>query len=398
VTSYFTSGSESPLVQLSAAAIALYALDPGSPVLQLALGALPLVRNEMVVPLIAVAGVGWQATRRVPWRLIGSALVQGLGWMAFRVIYYADPFPTPFYLKDKLSIGQGFYYVWNAVWPGHVLPVVALLGLALVDLRARREPKLALVERARMAAVVVAGVPYVIKVGGDMIHHRLLAMPVCLLLLSLGGVSERWLASRWVLHRRWPKLGLAVATGSVLVAAYPSFLSSHPLGRKAERELMHGISDTPWHLQHPALTFDGPRWSEDRARLEAYRSAPRQHEGVAMDVLCAAMFGDFRKRYVHGYGLTEPVLARASVPEQRPGHKQGLVALARDLVGLRTRYPATEKGVAERAVTEGNAPPWINANLAQVVQVEGRMYNHHGFIENLQLVLRPIGPISIPVR
>jgi hypothetical protein len=108
------------------------------------------------------------------------------------------------------------------------------------------------------------------------------------------------------------------------------------------------------------------------------------------------MFNDFRRRYVHGYGLTEPLLARAAVPEQRPGHKQDLVSLARDLVTLRTHYPQAERGVASRAAAEGNAPAWIVANLPKVNQVEDRMYNHHSVVDNFGLALRPIGPIIIP--
>jgi hypothetical protein len=398
VTSYFTSGSEAPLVQLSAAGIALYALDPESKWLQLALGALPLVRNELAVPLLAVFAVGWHATKRVPWRLFATSAGLGLGWLAFRVYYYADFFPTPFYLKDKVSIAQGFYYVWNAIGPEHFIPFFAITSLALILLWKRHDEHLMLRERARMGIVAASALPYVIKVGGDMMHHRLLGMPICLLSLATGGLVERWLAATGLARSGGSRFAIGAACGVALFLAYPWFLSAHPVWRKEGRVLDHGISDAPWHRQHALMTFEPARRSEDSARLEAYRLASAEHTGIASDVLCAAMFNDFRRRYVHGYGLTEPILARVDVPEQRPGHKEDLVALAKDLVSLRSRYPDTEAEIVDQAIGGGGAPEWIVANRAKIRLIDDRMYNSHRFFENLTAALSHIGPIELPVR
>jgi hypothetical protein len=396
VTSYFTSGSECALVHLAAAGIALYCLEPQTRWLEVALGALPLVRNELALPLFATGLVGWQATRRVPWRLVASAGVCGAGWLVFRVVYYADLFPSPFYLKDEVSPLRGLYYVVNTFGPEHFLFFVApALAAGALAARGGREA-LRLPPRVRMVAVALSAIPYVVKVGGDMMHYRLLALPFCLLALSLGGLLESGLASPAARAPRWAGNALCALAGAGYFAFYPGFLSSHPVLRREERELDHGISDAPWHRHHPTLTFDAPRWAEDRARLAEYRRWGGTHEGVSSDVFCGAIYVDFRTRYVHGYGLTEPVLARVDAPEARPGHKEPLRRLARDLVQIRRVLPETHPGVAATAIARGIAPPWVIANASSIALVESRMYNSHGFFTNLASALHPIARMRLP--
>jgi hypothetical protein len=389
VTCYFTSGSESPLVLLAGAGCALYALRPDARWLQIALGALCLVRNELVIPGAVAVAFGWYALRRPPWWLIGSSLACGLGWTTFRIYYYADLFTVPFYLKDKVSFQQGLYSVVNTFGPEHFLWF--LVPAVFAYLKARRLPDFAPAWRARigMWAMGGASMAYVIKVGGDMMHFRLYAFPFVLLTLSLGGWVEQALA-RETARLRAAAQALSVLAGVTFFAAYPWFLSEHPWGREEKRELDHGISDAAAHRYSWPLTFEAPRWEEDRQRLVAYAQASSSHLGVATHGNCAPMFNDFENRYVHGYGLTEPFLARINVPEQRPAHKQDLVRLAKDLVTLRQLFPDTRAGVSERAMAAGIAPPWMQKNRAQVAMIEKRLYNQHEFLENLRNALKRI--------
>ena len=395
VATYFTSGSESPLMLLAGAACALYALRPGARWLQVALGALCLVRNELVIPGCVAVVFGWYALRRPPWWLIGSSLACGLGWTAFRIHYYADFFTVPFYLKDKVSFEQGLYYVANTFGPEHFLWLLAPASLAYLQVRRRRAFEPTWRARIGMWSMGVAAMLYVIKVGGDMMHFRLFAFPFVLLTLSLGGWVEQALApakARW----RVAAQALSVMAGAGFFAAYPWFLSEHPWGRKERREIDHGISDAPAHRHLQLLTFDAPRREEDRTRLAAYAAAPAGHIGVATHFNCATMFNDFEHRYVHGYGLTEPFLARMNVPEQRPAHKADLLLLAKDLVTLRQRFPDTHVGVSERAMAAGVAPRWMMESRAQVALIERRLYNEHDFWENLESARRRIPRIDPP--
>lgn len=393
VACYFTSGSESPLMQLAAAGVALYAVRPQGRWLPFALGALPLVRNEFVVPAAALVVCMRLTTGRMPWKLLGSAVVCGVAWLTFRVWYYADFFPTTYYLKDKVSIAQGFYYVGNAIAPYGLLAYLAGLGVMLALLAQGKDKGLMLGPRAVMWVVGLSAVPYVIKVGGDMMHYRLLAFPFCLLALSMGGVAERWLGAIG-LRGKAARTSVAVLVGAASLAAYPSFLSEHPLSGHETRELDHGISDASLHRHAPDLTFAGNRRAENADLLASYAGSDGSHTAVKSHTGCVDMFWEFQTRFVHGYGLTEPLLARIAVPDERPGHKEALRNLAKELAALRAASsPASE--ALDKALAAGKAPHWASVNADKVRLVEARMYNAHDLLRNVAAALRRIGPLQL---
>jgi len=394
VTSYFSSGSESPLVQLAAALVGLYSLFPQSRRAQIALGFLPLVRNEFVVPLFVLVILTWVLVRRVPWTLIGSSLVCGLSWAIFRIAYYAEFFPTPFYLKDKVAIAQGFYYLKNCFEPYgfHWILFVALA--ATLVLRKRGETNLHLRTRCLMIVVAASSLPYVIKMGGDMMHYRLLAFPFCLAILSMGGLVERCFHSLRLVSSRWGRAAVSLTLGVIFLVHYPWFLSSHPLLGHEERTLDHGISDAPWHRYHPALEFKRSRWLEDHLRIQRYRIASGNQDHVLTEPFCATMYNQLERQFVHAYGLTDPILARMDVPEERPAHKPGLFGPARELAWIRSRYRSTRLGLATRAISDGVAPHWMVRNEVKIRMIEQRMYNSHSFLNNFVISLDRIGLIA----
>ena len=67
VASYFTSGMETPLVQIAAAAFALHVFAPHCPVAQVLIGLAPLVRHELALPLVLTLAWDWIRARRFPW-------------------------------------------------------------------------------------------------------------------------------------------------------------------------------------------------------------------------------------------------------------------------------------------------------------------------------------------
>lgn len=392
VASYFTSGSESPLMQLAAAGVALFALRPDNRWLAVALGALPLVRNEFVVPAAALVVCTRLRTGRTPWTLLGSTMACGGAWLLFRVWYYADLFPTTYYLKDKVSIAHGLYYVGNAVEPYGLVAYLVGFGLMLLLLARSREVRLFVGARAVMWVTALAAVAYVVKVGGDMMHYRLLAFPFCLAALSMGGIAERWLGAVG-LDGKALRATIGVVVAGASLAAYPSFLSAHPLSGTESRTLDDGISDAAIHRHAPDLTYAIDRRAQDRDLLAAYATSDGGHTAVKAHTGCVNMFWDFRTRYVHGYGLTEPLLARLAVPEERPGHKDALRELATELAKIRgATEPASE--ALDRALSAGKAPRWASKNVDQVRQVEARMYNAHHLFANALAALRRIGPIA----
>jgi hypothetical protein len=395
VTTYFSSGSESPLMQLAAAAIALHAFFPRSRAIQVLLGAMPLVRNEYVVPLAVTIACSWFLMRRVPWALIVSATVFGTSWLVFRIYYYADFFPTPFYLKDKTAIAQGLHYVRNCFEPYNFHWLLASALIVLVILWKFRDLGINLRVRGLMWAVAASSVPYVIKVGGDMMHYRLLAFPFCLGVLSLGGLAERLFSIVRIVPSPSGRSIIAFVFGVGCFMNYPRFLSSHPIWGHEERKLDHGISDAPWHRHHPDLVFDESRKTQDRVRLGQYEVTKGKYPTVAVELFCATMFVEFNKQFVHAYGLTDPVLARIDTPEERPGHKSGLYGPALDLARIRARYRGTTIGLVSRAIRARAAPKWMLENERSIRLIEARIYNFHSFLPNFTQAFRRIDSIKL---
>jgi hypothetical protein len=408
VLSYFTSGTESPLVQVLAASYALYILRPGLPAAQCAVAISPLVRHELALPFVACAVWGWCRTRRVPWRMLllcGSTLG---AWMVFRVYYYADLFPNTYYLKDLVDLTQGWRYLDDTLAPYHSYELaVAMILLGVVGRLGGASVHLHLVERGMM--VVTAGLValYVVKIGGDARHYRYLAFPFCLAACSLGGLVESavrsWSLERW---RRVLLVGgatVAVASGS----ASPRQLDQHPVFMRGKATYADKIADAAHHRRHPRLPRLTPWTSGSHIELLGrYRrdrnEVDTRHDGtsdtavpVVVDYLCWRFYEEYDSYGLHSLGLTEPILARTEMPAVRPGHKWGLKPLAEDLARVHRwwgRPPA--RGMYRAAVEAGVARPWIARNLDAIEIIEQKIYNEHRFAENVRLALTFPDPIQ----
>ncbi|MCA9626061.1 MAG: hypothetical protein KC766_00275 [Myxococcales bacterium] len=406
VLGYFSSGLETPLVQLAACAFALVLMRPRRRVFQILVGLTPLIRPELTVPTAVLIVALWIRDRRFPRWLVASAAGFGGAWLVFRIYYYADLFPNTYYLKDQTDLSQGYYYFVYSLGSHQLLPVlVAMLVCASIELwLRRRERRLDRADsaegpryvRAILLICALSAMVYPLKVGGDMVYYRFLAFPVCAGLLACAGVLEAPLlriprANRWL---RWafPALGLGAATLSAL--AYPSKLTRHPATLEAKVPHFHGIADSAWHRQIADLRPSPERSRYDSERLSQYRKATsEQLEGRRVDTggWCVSDYRRWDRSLVHEWGLTEPVLARATVKSDRPGHKTGLKGLARGLLLLRRK--ATEngslgRGMYRRAVEERYAPAWVAANLEAIEVIERKAFNRHAFFENLGLALK----------
>ena len=413
VLAYFSSGLETPLVQVAACGFALLLLRPRSRLLQVLVGLAPLIRPELTVPTLVLIGVLWLRERRFPRWLVGSAAGFGVAWLVFRIGYYADFFPNTYYLKDQTDLTQGYHFLVYSLSSHHLVAVlVVMLLIAGLELglrwRTRRrtvgegatssasteaQPRFV---RLTLLLCALSAVVYPLKVGGDMVYYRFVAFPVCLGLLACAGVIEAPLkripkATRW-LRFALPVLGLVVAVASAL--AYPSKLSKHPATLEAKVGHYHGISESAWHRQLADLRPSPDRLRHDSERLEHYINArPEQLAGQRVDIggWCATDYRRWDRSIVHEWGLTEPVLARATVKSNRPGHKMGLKSLARNLLTIRRK--ATSKGTLGRgmyrkAVEQHYAPVWVEANLDAIEVIEQKAYNQHHFWENLKLALQ----------
>jgi hypothetical protein len=387
LTTHFSSGLETPLVQLTAPLFAAALLCPLSPLLQCCVALAPLVRPEC--GLLWLAYVPWVVvtTRRVPIWFVASALVANAAWLLFRVYYYADFLPNTFYLKDMARWDWGLLY-WQNVLDVHRWPWV-LAGLCVCAWLGRRF--LATTPRALrfvLLAVALLHAAYVARVGGDMLYHRYAALPVCLVLCASAGLIEAALLQLQATGLRvWlaPVVSLAIALSFGL--AYPPQLSGHPYRADVKARKWRGIADAHWHRQHPSLMYNATRTAEDARHRELY-ARQRAADGdapIIADGFCRQGFRRSDAYVINSYGLTDALLARLPREFGRPGHK------------LVSREAEQLKSLKERAHREHapwqllpKAPAWLQTNRDAIDKLNRKIHNQHKLAENMRVALTPI--------
>ena len=417
VMSYFTSGTESALVQVAAIVYALLLVDPSRRFLQIMVAATPLLRPEMVLPLGVCWAVIWVRTRRFPWLLTAVSSGLGSGWLLFRIIYYADLFPNTYHLKDTVDIRQGLVYLWDTTSVYHLFALLGLAGGGLF-LATRRSlhtaggrrgatervvPAHRLLSggpangdwfpRLLMLAAAIPTVLYVIKIGGDPRHYRYLAFPFCLAVCATAGVGEHLLARLGRRHGRALGVVAGVAVALASFAFYPRQLLAHPITGDGRHRMVDRINDAGYHRHHPTLAaapLSSGRAFEQRSAYAAWTPADHDdpYEAVHVSGWCVTHYRRFDARIVHSLGLTDAVLARTRVSARRSGHKTALIPLARDLAEVyRSATGPPGRGMFRRAVATGVAAAWMVENLDTLEVIEQQIFNEHRFFENVALAM-----------
>ncbi len=198
VWDYMTSGLESGLATCWLGGCWWLLVTPPSPRRRLApyaivltFGLGPLVRPELVI----VSGcflLAFAVVRRPGWRtLLGYGAVAAalpVAYEVFRMGYYGIAVPMTALAKEAGGANwkQGWAYLTNFADPYWLWTPLALVALATVAVWVgRRRP---LGQSAVLAAPLVAGAlltVYVIRLGGDFMHARMLLAPLLLLLLPV---------------------------------------------------------------------------------------------------------------------------------------------------------------------------------------------------------------------
>jgi arabinofuranosyltransferase len=166
---------------------------------ELALGALVFV----VALLVVVASPGWNGGRGRLRRCLGvgaTAVSVPLAYELFRMAYYALLVPSTALAKAAASSwwSQGVTYLWNFVAP-YTLWLPLALAAVMTAVRAgrwwREGDRLSVLVLCTPLVVGIADLTYVVQVGGDYMHARLLlpaffalCLPVYVGLRSLRGV------------------------------------------------------------------------------------------------------------------------------------------------------------------------------------------------------------------
>jgi arabinofuranosyltransferase len=238
VQSHFTSGLETPLVQVFALAFAALILEPEAGWLQLLVALGPLVRPELNLAFMIAAGWCGLRLKSVPWRLLGAGVLSQSLWLAFRVYYYADLVPNTFHLKDTVATGRGLHYVHDTL---RAYYLYWLFGIALVlicvAVARRRGGALQLPARFVLWSAALVHTAYVIRIGGDFVHYRYMAFPVLVTVASIGGLIEP-IAEPLTRLKTWGVSAASLAFVCLILLSYPAAqLPAHPL-------LLHPRADT----------------------------------------------------------------------------------------------------------------------------------------------------------
>ncbi len=400
VLSHFSSGMETPLVQVCGVAFAYLVVQPRSRLAQVVMGVAPVVRPELMLPFGVALAWTWWRCGRFP-RLLGAvAAAVGGGWFVFRIVYYADVLPNTYYLKAESAWGRGLGYLLDTTTQYHLHLWLIALFATTAALAVRRRHAARLTERAVIwlgAGLVTVAV---VRTGGDFVHYRYLAFPVCALLASFGGVAESVLpsASRAASARGT----LVVALASVaMLAQYPALqLPAHPLllGRNhlstfdALTAFSHDeIEDAMRHRSIDSLAPE--RWDARPAPV-----VPARYAEAFQTAWCATAYDHMDAYAVHGLGLTSAVLARLNVPSGRQaGHKWKLRRYAADVLAVWTgrrrargeqRVPLRfdpGRGGFRAAARRGRAPSWIGKQLDALEIIEAKSFNDHDPWRNVQV-------------
>ncbi|HEY7069948.1 MAG TPA: hypothetical protein VH479_07545 [Acidimicrobiales bacterium] len=185
-------------------------------------GLAPLVRPDLGVMMVCFV-VAWFVLVR-PRRIVadlGAMFLLPLLWQVFRMGYYASVVPNTALAKDAngLHLRQGWNYLVDFVGPYRLwLPLLVILVTVAVRLSAEREPRARTATLAVLAAGGIHGA-YIIVVGGDYMHGRLL-LPA---FFALG--LPAWVILR---GRVLPALALCAVAGVWAVVAIVAFRPEPP--------------------------------------------------------------------------------------------------------------------------------------------------------------------------
>ncbi len=307
----------------------------------------PLVRPDFVIFSLAFMTIFFVLCRRLTWRdqvRAGAfALALPAAYQLFRMGYYGALVPNPAFAKEASAANwpQGWHYLLDTIEPYWLsLPLLVIFGLALPSWppkrRAREQP--GQIDRPVLVALMVAAAlahgVYVVYVGGDFMHARLLLPDLFTMLLPVAVIGVDT-APRFI------------AAGAVVVWA---LVCAFALRVPYDRVGPHGIADERAyyvaiaHRPHPITLSDYRQYpgaalalieqaqiTRGDLMLQKLEEIPLRAGLPADTVVVGYSIGIFG--YIFGtdvhvvdfYGLADPIAGRLELARRgRPGHEKVL--------------------------------------------------------------------------
>ncbi len=324
-------------------------------------------------------------------RKAGLILLSGLplpaAYEVFRMGYYGLLTPHTAVAKSAAEAewGRGFAYAWNFLSPYALwapLLVAAVLGVRFFAQANGRELGRPLVVVLLAVGCALAHTLYVIRVGGDFMHGRMLLLPLFALLLPVAAVPARRITAVAV-------IALALWAAVVIERGHPlpgntRELTAEELNIVDEREFWTMATNrTPGHPPLVAQDFLGSKlmdnWVDKEADARAsnagqmmlarisedpetygWFTVPRKSDGSDLSQLAATAYlinlgmtgenASLETRVLDTVGLATPLAARMPREEGgRVGHDKSL---------------AVEWQVADSATDLSQLPSWVDREKA----------------------------------
>lgn len=366
VTSFFTTGLETPLVLLHTAWFCRWILkeSPGRMESILILGLGPLIRPEQA--LYSVAGLLYLAVRRqsgTAW-VVAGALVPTFAYLVFRIHYYAAFLPITVYMKDAGDLTHwkfGLEYLRHTFDLYNIWIILLFVTVSFeYDLR-RGRGRVPHLGRAAVYLLVVATIHvlYIVFQGGDYRHARLLLQPLVVVFVLAGLASgyagqalKRILAGVTGVRTRH----VLVQCGALLFVAFVFLVQSQNEPPAVQRTALfeHGYTDEWKRERFGSFAVANPKLSDwhfdvsshyGRGGLEFRALAERIGSYKVVSASCAVNFFMGPNVKVLHPLLTDPYVARVQTKRfVVHGHHKSIVDIAPliaelDIDFYRTAFP-----------------------------------------------------------
>ena len=251
----------------------------------LLIGLGPLVRPDLAIFAIGfVAGVllARRLDRRTALRLVGCVVLPGLAYQLFRMGYFAALVPNTALAKEAglAAWGRGWLYLKDFAGTYSVLlPIAALALFAAYAYRAATPAgRRALLVAACPAVSALLYAVYMVRVGGDFMHGRLLLPSLLGLMLPVAAVPVR---------PSWPSLvAVCVVPWAVVVAlsARPPYFGTDATsgpGRIVDERSFYAVTSGQ---RNPVTVSDYARNGYAQYGAALRRSAERGQRLLALRV------------------------------------------------------------------------------------------------------------------
>ncbi|MBI4707215.1 MAG: hypothetical protein HY761_04755 [Candidatus Omnitrophica bacterium] len=398
VLCHFSSWMETSIVQVLAVAYALYILNPGSRTLQVMLAMSPLVRHELIIPFVFCSVWTWLHDKKFPLKMV-LLMITSLGsWVLFRIYYYADIFPNTFYYKNKINIKQGLIYVHDTFGTYHFYEV-AVLFLFFIYFLKKKSIELELSKRVMMVITALPVLLYVIKIGGDWTHYRYLAFPFILITCSFSGILGNFMQQFNISKYRSAVPSITMVIILLFFSFYPVQLKRHPIFLSSTYN-----NSIPEEKVKRELLFDKVKITEAASLMQAgqhihlgyitdmrdqikkvNKKTEFKYDDIEIGIWCETDYEHFSKRIIHGWGLTDAVLARLLINSETMSGHNPVYPYAKDILNLYKSSDLIGRGMYRKAVDDGRASEWIVRNINTIEILERKIFNNHDLSENLKL-------------